>query len=64
MAFFWFDESVHSRGAFALGAFVSSLTDQSPLVARAVYEAGLEAEGEFKSGAPMANNQSMQNARD
>ena len=50
MGFFYFDESIHERAAFILGAFVYSPNDLSAAVAAALSSVGLQAgKDEFKS---------------
>lgn len=57
MGYFYFDESIHERGGFILGAFVYSREDISPLVFQAIKELGLEpGKDEFKSGMKMAGD--------
>jgi hypothetical protein len=54
MGFFYFDESIHQRGKFALGSFVYSETSLDSPVAKALLESGLvPGVNEFKSGARM-----------
>ena len=58
MGFFYFDESIHERAAFILGAFVYSETDLSGAVADALSAVGLRpGADEFKSGGRDANRQ-------
>ncbi|MFH0777999.1 MAG: hypothetical protein V2A71_05135 [Candidatus Eisenbacteria bacterium] len=52
MGFFYFDESIHDRAGFILGAWVCSQSDLTPVVNKAIAEAGLQpGMHEFKSGA-------------
>lgn len=50
MGFFYFDESIHNRGNFILGAFVYSVSDLSPIVYDKIRDVGLKPGiDEFKS---------------
>ena len=54
MGFFYFDESIHSRGKFCLGAFVYAEDSLESTVAAALRESGLQPwVDEFKSSARM-----------
>lgn len=65
VAYFWFDESIHPRGGFALGAFVVSLRDESDAVAQIVSDTGVGATiGEYKSGVRMSKDTAMQRTRE
>jgi hypothetical protein len=64
MGFFYFDESVHSRGDFTLGAFAYSETSLDQHVAEALDQSGLNPyEDEFKSGSLMARHPEQAHAR-
>ena len=57
MGHFYFDESIHERGAFIVGAFVYSPFDLGPSVDAVVSSAGLTPRvDEFKSNANMLHN--------
>ena len=57
MGFFFFDESIHDRGLFILGAFVYSSKDIGEHVRIAFHSAGLiSGQDEFKSSARMDND--------
>ena len=57
MGFFYFDESIHTRGEFIIGAFVYSEADVSDLVFKELESVGLKpGRDEYKSGARMAGN--------
>lgn len=65
MGFFFFDESIHPRGGFALGAFVYSPSDPTGKLKRALEEAGLKPGiEEFKSGAHVGRDPRQAKARD
>jgi hypothetical protein len=54
MGYFYFDESIHQRGDFILGAWVYSNDDLSPQVLHAIEVTGLiPGVDEFKSGRRM-----------
>lgn len=64
MAFFYFDESIHQRAGFILGAFVACQTEPTARINEALVKAGLRpGVDEYKSGARMVNNPSMVRAR-
>jgi hypothetical protein len=65
MGFFFFDESVHQRGGFALGAFVYTRSDPTATLKKALKAAGLKPGiDEFKSGAHVGRNPKQAKARD
>src|SRR5713226_8615152 len=65
MGFFYFDESIHPRGKFALGCFVYSETPLDSAVSGALLESGLIPRvDEFKSGARMDKNPKQVRARE
>ena len=65
MGFFYFDESIHQRGKFALGSFVYSETSLDCSVINALLESGLiPGVDEFKSGARMDRNPKQSRARE
>jgi hypothetical protein len=65
MGFFYFDESIHKRGHFALGAFVYTEESLDGPVADALSKAGLTPSvDEFKSGALMDRYPEQARARD
>jgi hypothetical protein len=65
MGFFYFDESIHPRGKFALGSFVYSETSLDSAVSNALLESELIPRvDEFKSGARMDMNPKQVRARD
>jgi hypothetical protein len=65
MGFFYFDESVHSRGNFALGAFAYSESSLEKPIAEALRESGLRPYiDEFKSGSLMTKHPEQARARD
>jgi|SRR6267378_378062 len=65
MGFFYFDESIHQRGKFALGSFVYSETSLDCSVTNALLESGLiPGVDEFKSGARMDRNPKQSRARE
>jgi len=65
MGFFYFDESIHPRGKFALGSFVYSETSLDSWVSNALMEGGLIPRvDEFKSGAYMDRNPKQARARE
>jgi hypothetical protein len=54
MGFFYFDESIHQNGKFALGVLAYAEHDLQEVVAEALRESGLTSRvNEFKSGARM-----------
>lgn len=64
MGCFYFDESLHSKANFILGAFAYSETALEGYVADALRQSGLEpGVDEFKSGARMSLNPSQSEAR-
>lgn len=64
MGFFFFDESVHQRGGFALGAFVYTPWDPTVELKKALEAAGLKPGiDEFKSGAHVGRNPEQVKAR-
>jgi hypothetical protein len=65
MGFFYFDESIHPKGKFSLGAYVYSETPLDSRVAAALTESGLRpGVDEFKSGARMDTSPKQLRARD
>jgi hypothetical protein len=65
MGFFYFDESVHSKAHFVLGAFAYSETSLEDPVAVALSDAGLKPFiDEFKSGSLMTKHPEQARARD
>jgi hypothetical protein len=65
MGFFYFDESIHPKGKFALGCFVYSETSLESPVSNALFESGLVPKvDEFKSGARMDRNPKQARARE
>ena len=65
MGFFYFDESVHTRAKFVLGAFTYSETSLDGPVADALRQSGLEPYvDEFKSGSLMSEHPEQARARD
>lgn len=57
MGYFYFDESIHERGGFIVGAFVYSPFDLGPSVDAVVASVGLTPRvDEFKSNAKMSSN--------
>ena len=64
MGFFYFDESVHPKGKFALGAFAYSESSLEQPVADALRRSGLNPYiDEFKSGALMVRHPEQAHAR-
>jgi hypothetical protein len=64
MGFFYFDESIHDRAGFILGAFVYKDRDLTPTVFEALAEAGLQPKiDEFKSSAKMTSLAEQAKAR-
>ena len=64
MGTFYFDESIHPRGKFTLGAFVYSEESLDQPVAEALLKSGLRPRvDEFKSGARMDQNACQKQAR-
>jgi hypothetical protein len=65
MAYFYFDESIHERGGFILGAFVCTLSDITPVVFQCIQKVGLRPGiDEFKSSARMAEDAVLVSLRD
>ena len=65
MGFFYFDESVHPKAEFAVGAFVYAEFSLDKLVTEAITESGLiPLVDEFKSGSRMDLNPSQAKLRD
>lgn len=65
MGFFYFDESIHPRGKFALGTFVYSETSLDAPVSHALFESGLTPRlDEFKSGTRMDRDPKQVRARE
>src|SRR5215831_17090757 len=65
MGFFYFDESIHPKGKFALGAFAYAEHDLQEIVAEALRESGLTPRvDEFKSGARMDRSPAQRCARE
>jgi hypothetical protein len=65
MGFFYFDESIHEKGGFIIGAFVYHEGDITPSVFGALAEAGLRPGiDEFKSGSRMVARVEQGKARD
>lgn len=65
MGYFYFDESIHPRGNFALGAFVYSETPLDTAVRDALEKSGLDPNtNEFKSGVRIDHNPKSAIARD
>ena len=65
MGFFYFDESIHERGGFIVGAFVYDGRDLTTVVFEALSEAGLQPEiDEFKSSAKMISQPEQAKARE
>ncbi len=65
MGFFFFDESIHQRGGFALGAFVYTPSDPTTKLRKALKAAGLKPGiDEFKSGTHVGRNPRQAKARD
>lgn len=65
MGVFFFDESIHSRGGFALGAFVYSASDPTSRLKSALVASGLvPAVDEFKSGAYVSKDPRQARARE
>ena len=64
MGFFYFDESIHPNGKFALGAFAYAEHDLQEIVAEALRESGLTPQvDEFKSSARMDRSPEQRCAR-
>jgi hypothetical protein len=64
LGYLYFDESIHARGGFILGAFVYSGSDMSPIVAGVLRECGLTPpKDEFKSRSRMDSSRTMQTVR-
>lgn len=65
MGYFYFDESIHTRGGFIIGAFVYSQEDLTDDVFRALREVGLvPTQDEFKSHRIMNKDSRCQALRD
>ena len=65
MGFFYFDESIHPRGEFSLGAFVYAEESLDSEVAEALRQSGMVPRvDEFKSGARMDQSPEQARARD
>jgi hypothetical protein len=65
MGFFYFDESIHERAGFILGAYVYSAEDISPLVNDCLISLGLRpGEDEFKSSSLMIEDERQRKLRD
>lgn len=65
MGYFYFDESIHERAGFILGAYVYSLDDLSPSVYAQIKAVGLcPGIDEFKSSAKMDKDPQQQLLRD
>src|ERR1700746_3468359 len=65
MGFFYFDESIHPNGKFALGALAYAEHDLQEVVAEALREAGMAPRiDEFKSGARMDRSPAQRCARE
>lgn len=64
MGYFYFDESIHQRGGFIVGAFVFSEVDLSLDIASTLNSLGfIPGRDEFKSSASMQNNPRAQELR-
>src|SRR5205807_6518610 len=64
MGFFYFDESIHPNGQFALGAFAYAERNLDEIIAGALSECGLTPRfDEFKSGARMDRHPEQKRAR-
>lgn len=65
MGFFYFDESIHPNGKFALGALAYAEHDLQEVVAEALRESGMTPRiEEFKSGARMDRSPAQRCARE
>ena len=65
MGFFYFDESIHVRGGFIVGAFVYDDRDLTPAVFESLAKAGLQPKiDEFKSSAKMRSQPEQAKARE
>lgn len=65
MGFFYFDESIHERAGFIVGAFIYKDRDLTPTVFKALAEAGLRPKiDEFKSSSKMTSLPGQLKARD
>ena len=65
MGYFYFDESIHNRGNFILGAFVYSNSDLTPTVFDKIREVGLKPGiDEFKSSHIMKNSSELTKLRE
>ncbi len=64
MGYFYFDESIQSRGNFIVGAFVYSETDLTPIVLQKIAAHGLvPGKDEFKSSFIMRDNDNLRQLR-
>jgi hypothetical protein len=64
MGFFYFDESIHPRGKFSLGAFVYCESSLDSEIAEALRQSGLTpGKNEFKSGSRMDKSPEQAHAR-
>lgn len=64
MGYFYFDESIHQRGGFIVGAFVFSEVDLSLDIASTLNSLGfIPGRDEFKNSASMQNNPRSQELR-
>jgi len=65
MGYFYFDESIHERGGFILGAWVFSDKDLTLLTSEAIKSVGLEpGRDEFKSGRRMDRDATQRRLRE
>jgi hypothetical protein len=64
MGYFYFDESIHDRGGFIIGAFVYTKQDQSEIIKNKLIENGFQpGVHEFKSSLIFNNNDQNNNLR-
>lgn len=64
MGYFYFDESIHERAEFILGAFVYSGVDLTPMVFEKLRQVGLQpGVDEFKSSSIMSTNMQQRKLR-
>ena len=64
MGYFYFDESIHTRGGFILGAWVYSKHDLTPKIFDAIAASGLRpGTDEYKSGKLIKNDERLANLR-